>query len=416
MLDVPPLYVFFTCQPGAEVALKQLLAAQQPGWRPSFSRPGFVSFKTADGPSGLSGPLPVFARTRSVSLGKINAGLLSEGVSALWQLEGLGTLKGEHGLRGLHVWQRDTKLPGEDGYEPHVTTLAEEARRAILERGTEFEGLSRPTVATNPSVAIGDLVLDVVLVEPNEWWVGYHRAQTRVERWPGGILPLAIPEDVISRAYLKMEEALKWAALPTAVGDLWGELGCAPGGASQSLLDRGFNVLGVDPAEVDESVRKHRHFAHLRKRVADLRRSDLSQVRWLAADINQPPNYTLDAVEGVVSYPGCTIRGLVLTLKLANWELGSAENLEAYAARVRSWGYRDVRLKQLVHNRRELCLVALRSRAQRRMVRQRSRQRTVPQPPTLPEGETHSGRHDRAGEPKPSFDPPHARLAGPHFR
>ncbi len=399
MLDVPPLYVFFTCQPGAEVALKQLLAVQQPEWRPSFSRPGFVSFKTTDNPSGLSGPLPVFARTRSVSLGKVNASLLSEGVSAVWQLEGLGTLKGEHGLRGLHVWQRDTKLPGEDGFEPRVTPLAEEARRAILTGAEGFEGLSRPSVAAKPGVEIGDLVLDVVLVEPNEWWVGYHRAQTRVERWPGGILPLALPEEMISRAYLKMEEALKWAALPTAAGDLWAELGCAPGGASQALLDRGFHVLGVDPADVDESVKKHRHFAHLQKRAADLRRSDLSHVRWLAADINQPPNYTLDAVEGVVSYPGCTIRGLVLTLKLANWELGSAENLAAYAARVRSWGYRDVRLKQLVHNRRELCLVALRSRAQRRIVRNRSRRRTTPPPPTLPEGKTHLGRHDRPQTP-----------------
>lgn len=391
----PARYLFFTCQVGAEIALKQELASRKPNWRPSFSRPGFVSFKTDDDPQGLAGPLPVFARTRSTSLGRVTANRLGEGIDALWKLAGIEALQGERGLQGLHVWQRDTRLPGDDHFEPQISPLAREVRQAILESADPaFEGLTHPRVATTPTVPIGGVVLDVVLVEPNEWWIGTHRAQTRTERWPGGILPVSPPEVMVSRAYLKLEEALKWAALPTAAGDLWAELGCAPGGASQALLDRGFHVLGVDPADVDPMVAEHPHFAQLCKRVVELRRSDLAHVRWLAADINQPPNYTLDAVEGVVSYPGCTIRGLVLTLKLTSWDLASVKNLQAYTARVRSWGYRDVRLKQLVHNRRELCLVALRSRAQRRIVRHRSRRRTPPPPPPLLEGETRSGRHD----------------------
>ena len=51
--------------------------------------------------------------------------------------------------------------------------------------------------------------------------------------------------------------------------------------------------------------------------LGDLRRSDLSHVRWLAADINQAPQYTLDAVERVVAGDLSSVRGLVLTLKLA---------------------------------------------------------------------------------------------------
>ena len=33
-------------------------------------------------------------------------------------------------------------------------------------------------------------VLDVVVVEPGEWWIGYHRAVRRSERWPGGVIPV----------------------------------------------------------------------------------------------------------------------------------------------------------------------------------------------------------------------------------
>jgi 23S rRNA (cytidine2498-2'-O)-methyltransferase len=410
MSDTPSSYVFFTCQPGAEGALKQELSARQPTWRLSFSRPGFVSFKTDSG-AIEEGRLPVFARTRSVSLGRLDAPRLSDAAAALWQLPALVEMSQQNLPTTLHVWQRDTRLPGDDGFEPHITPLAEEVRQALRQSvPSEFAEKQQEL----PVARIGETVLDVVLVEPNQWWIGWHRATSRAERWPGGILPVAMPPHAVSRAYLKMAESLKWAALPVAAGDLWAEIGCAPGGASQALLDRGFHVLGIDPAEVEPAVAGHPHFAHVQKRVGDLRRSDLTHVRWLAADINQAPQYTLDAVERVVTGEQSSVRGLVLTLKLASWDLATAEQLDAYADRVRGWGYRDVRLKQLVHNRRELCLVALRSRGQRRVVRKRHQQR----------GKRVHDTGGRPVDPKPSagHDPeriehsPHARLAGPHFR
>jgi hypothetical protein len=58
---------------------------------------------------------------------------------------------------------------------------------------------------------------------------------------------------------------------------------------------------------------------------------------------------------------------MILTLKLAEWSL--VDELPACVERVKSWGYKDVRLRQLAFNRQEICLAALRSRAQRRIVR-----------------------------------------------
>ena len=57
-----------------------------------------------------------------------------------------------------------------------------------------------------------------------------------------------------SRAYFKLEEALDLAG----VGDLHGshalDLGAAPGGWTEVLLDRGASVVAVDPGALDESV------------------------------------------------------------------------------------------------------------------------------------------------------------------
>jgi 23S rRNA (cytidine2498-2'-O)-methyltransferase len=59
-----------------------------------------------------------------------------------------------------------------------------------------------------------------------------------------------------------------------------------------------------------------------------------------------------------------SIRGLLLTLKLLEWEL--AEQIPDYLERIRSWGYPQVRARQLAHNRQEICVLALKTRVRKR--------------------------------------------------
>jgi 23S rRNA (cytidine2498-2'-O)-methyltransferase len=164
-----------------------------------------------------------------------------------------------------------------------------------------------------------------------------------------------------------LEEALRWSGLPIAAEDECVEIGCAPGGASQALLDRGLFVTGIDPAAVDPVVLAHPRFRHLKKRGKDVRRHEFLGVRWLVADMNIAPEATLDEVEAIVTHPGVTIRGLILTLKLSEWSV--AERLPEFTARVRSWGLRDVRVRQLVTGGQEVCLAALRRKELRRLGR-----------------------------------------------
>ena len=212
-------------------------------------------------------------------------------------------------------------------------------------------------------------MLDVVVVEPNEWWIGYHRAVRRSERWPGGAIPVRLPAHAVSRAYVKLEEAIQWSDLPLAAMMSVLKVGCAPGGASQALLDRGLFVTGIDPAEVDPAVLANPHFRHLKKRGSDVRRQEFVGVRWLAADMNIAPDDTLSEVEAIVTNPQVKIRGLVLTLKFSEWAV--ATRLQEFVERVRGWGYRDVRTRQLVTGGQEVCLVALRRKALRRLAKAR---------------------------------------------
>ncbi len=170
-------------------------------------------------------------------------------------------------------------------------------------------------------------------------------------------MPLVLPPDAVSRAWLKAQEALRWSQLPLARDTRVAEIGSAPGGSSQALLERGYHVLGIDPAEMDSRVLAHPHFVHLKTRAVQVRRREFRKIRWLTADMNVAPSYTLDVIEGIVAHAEVNIRGMLLTLKLPQWEV--AQELPGCLDRIRSWGYNSVVARQLVHNRCEVCVAAL---------------------------------------------------------
>lgn len=351
-------YLFVVCQSGAEAALKAEIGQQWPDLRFAYSRPGFVTFRLPPEhvfASGLMDLKSTFARTQGISLGQVQGDSVARLTAGVWDLVG------GRSFSHLHAWQRDRALPGENGIEPGPTPLAEEAAAEIMTTGGDrSKGLQ-----VNQPAHAGQIVLDCVLVEPSEWWIGFHEASTPPTRWPGGVYAPVKRKNVVSRAYHKFQEALYWSELPFEIGDACAEIGSAPGGAAQAMLDLGLKVTGIDPADVDETISAHPNFTHIRKRVADMKRREFSSVRWLLADTNVAPTHTLDSVEAIVIHQAVHIRGLILTLKLPDWKL--AAEIPTYLQRIRGWGYRDVRARQLAFNRREFCVAAMRSRSQRRM-------------------------------------------------
>ena len=294
---------------------------------------------------------------RSVrSLGQVAAPSLEERVAALRELVA------HPSWDNVHVWCRD----------PRTEADPVAVREALL----AAHGLP---VALPATASAGDLVLDCVIdaphreaaaVEPSRWWVGWHRAAAPPTCWPGGLYPVTLPADKVSRAWLKLDEAIASFGIELVPGGRAIELGASPGGACQRLLEAGLRVTGVDPALVEEPVASHPHFEQWRMRARDVRLGSLRGFDWVVADMNIDPKSTLESIGRVVTAPGSRPRGIIATLKLPEWS--RAQALPEWLARFRSWGY-PPRARQLSTGGREICVVAIRPAGQRSPRRARRR-------------------------------------------
>jgi 23S rRNA (cytidine2498-2'-O)-methyltransferase len=349
MPDPARRFLFVSCQPGAEAALKSELAREYPELRFAFSRPGFVTFKS---PEELKPDLElrsVFAHAYGLSLGESKSpedGVRADNAAALArEVSGGAPLF-------LHVWERES-AEGESEHSEHVP-LAPHAEVAVRDAAPD---LFHPPRAPAP----GDLVFDVILIEPAHWFFGFHRHGQAHSRDAGGMPALTLPSQAPSRAYLKLEEGLRWAGVELHQGERAIEIGSAPGGATYALLAKGLEVIGIDPAAMDPVVNTFgpELFRHVKKGVLDVAREDrLGKPDWILLDMNVPPQIALAALEHVLSLlPRSLSRGALLTLKLNRWRI--ADEIPDFLARIRKMGFKQVRATHLPSNRQEFFVCAL---------------------------------------------------------
>ena len=344
-------FVMVCCHHGAEQPLKKDALVQ--GWRFAFSRPGFVTFKheSTDGnPPALAG---VFARTVSWSLGRIVSDHTNDLADQLIGI--LDSARVEKSFDALHVWSRDRLPVGERGFEPGIEPLCTAVAEALHPRLCQAEWVKPDSV--NRPLQVAERSLDCVLIDPGTWMIGWHRSgRFAPSRWAGGFPPLDGEHEVISRAYYKAAEALLWSGLPIKAGDVVVEIGSAPGGAAQRMLELGLKVVGVDPAEMDPAIAEHPNFRHIRARGGDIKRSEYSDAKWLLVDSNVRPDKTLVTVENIVKNRQVSIRGMLLTMKLGNYS--AAHRIPGWCQTIANWGYKQIDVRQLATGRCEVCIAA----------------------------------------------------------
>lgn len=348
-------FVYAVCQVGAEAPLKAEVARLHPKWRFAFSRPGLVTWK-APKPVAVDWDLnAVLARCSGLSLGRATSPLEVAQLIA----EPLGGSP-----YALHVFERDRHKPGEEPPGDEYGALADAVLQTLL--SSELRPHPRERLLQR-----GDLVVDIVVAPDEPWLVGLHRHGAQRSLFPGGRPSLVLPEEAPSRAWLKLEEGLSFSGLPLKRGEVALEIGSAPGGASYALLQRGLEVVGVDPGEMEAPVAGHSAFTHLQVKLGDLRREQLpKRVDWLFVDVNLAPAVTLHQLRRIVSTLKSTLKGGLLTLKLNNWKM--AADIPEFLKRLEGMGFVDVRATQLAHNRQEIC-VALRMKPFDRLRAGRSR-------------------------------------------
>ena len=322
-------FVFATCLPGIEPAVKLDVARARPELRFAYSRPGLLTFKSARPVSLDDAPGSGFAHVWGRSIGAAG-----DPAAAAHQLAGLGATR-------VHVFARQPEVaPG--AVPGAVVDLA-------------------PWQALGPGgpAELGELVADVIVgpAAGEPAWLGVHRHDRFRLPYAGGAIPVEIPGDAPSRAYAKIEEAIAWAALPIAAGHVALEIGAAPGGAVLALARRGLDVWAVDPGELAPNVLALPSVHHVAKKVGALRWEELpARIDWLLVDVNLAPQVALHEVARLMPRLLPTLRGAVFTLKLNDWAF--VGELPALVERIRRMGLADVRLRHLPSNRREICAVA----------------------------------------------------------
>lgn len=299
--------MFFYClpNPGFESLLKAEAAAHAPDLHPSYSRPGFVTFKASE---PRPAPRFTFARIVGQFLGK--------------------------GSRA----------------QAEATVVAETGR--IVHRFSLAEGRG-----SGPEAAPGQEVLDVVAVGPDEFWWGFRTVGPWDWGWAGGMPSFELPQEAPSRAWLKLEEMLTWSRWTPSPQAVILELGSAPGGATWALLNRGATVVGVDVAPMATVCLEHPRFSHRAVSIRDLRKRDLPEkIDALFCDLGLKP---VEAVPQIRHFCQIipSIRRVYYTLKMGDGQ--TTADLDRWRDALRALGF-TVKSTHLPSNRREILVVGVR--------------------------------------------------------
>jgi len=168
----------------------------------------------------------------------------------------------------------------------------------------------------------------------------------RMRRW-------APAERPISRAELKLREALaEFGIEPPATGRGL-DLGAAPGGWTRVLAERMAQVVAVDPGELDERVLALPNVVHVRARVEELPADVLGHFDLVTNDMNLAPAVSAELMVRVAPLlaPGGVA---IMTVKLPTRR---RDRHVRQAAEVLSAAFEDIRAAPMPHNARERTMV-----------------------------------------------------------
>lgn len=335
-------FIFILDNSGAERALKLEVKTMGLPWRFSYQKKGFVAFK-ADPDVGqfslasLSTPI-AYARRICLSIGKATS-------------------------------REDAEKLVKEALAKHTTGNEFLIHHACYQ-DHQMQGIPLSTKMAKKRPSLGQIIGTIVELGPQEFFAGVHQHGPYVSPDPAGDSGIMLPEKSPSRAWLKIEEAIRFFDISFTKKDIVVEVGSAPGGVALALLDRGIPVIGVDPASMADVVLPYSTdsrydvptgkpwFYHCKKPASRVGKKDLGHgVTWFMSDMNQSPEVIIKECLRFVSMAR-SIRGALMTLKLT--DLSQVVEKEKWFAMLRSAGFKTVRLQSLNVHHRELVLLALR--------------------------------------------------------
>ncbi len=337
----------WTCRQGSEADLVEELAAASKKCAPSVVAPALV--RSSVRPKKGDAPIePAFARQgfavdAIVQVPDGGAAALGAAIaSAIAAALGASPF-------ALQVWVADSDAA--NPLSAYATDVEAAAMAALAARdGSIVSRRIEPLEAQSGD----DRFAQACVLARGRAAVGTIPIGAAVSYAPGGRRRISAPAGAPSRAAAKLLEAFDWLGRAPDPGDRCIDLGAAPGGWSWVLLERRARVVAVDPAQLAPSLAKNRNLRHVQASAFDWLPDEPAD--WLFCDMAWRP---LEAAALLAKWGR---RGAARFL-VANIKLPMRKKVE-FVRRVTeilaTGGWRDVKVRQLYHDREEVTLGAWR--------------------------------------------------------
>ncbi len=252
---------------------------------------------------------------------------------------------------------------GERPFALHVITADSDEGNLLAREATEVEeaalaalpdAVRARRVAAHEAPAGKDPFAQACLLTKSRAAVGVLPVGEAVSLAPGGRRRIGAPAGAPSRAAAKLLEAFDWLGRAPDPGDRCIDLGAAPGGWSHVLLARRARVVAVDPARLAPQVAKHRHLRHVHASAFTWLPDEPAD--WLLCDMAWRP-LEVAALLAKWGRRGAA-RFLVANIKLPMKK--KVDMIRRIREILATGGWRNVRVRQLYHDRDEVTLGAWR--------------------------------------------------------
>jgi 23S rRNA (cytidine2498-2'-O)-methyltransferase len=356
-------FLLLIVREGREELAKFEIATRFLGAKFSFSRPGFLSFKAGRPTETVGGGANwsfaatktlVFPLRSALFFGKI----VVDGNGGPAKVTRIADVASAPKCAHLHFLDfsapADPRAPTKQGIDPATWYADAPGLESAL---GEFRAACGEPTRTNEDAATGEGILQVIRVSEREFWIGVSVLRANEFGLPSGESGVTLPEKAPSRSYLKIEEAMRLLERARGkpvfrAGDRAVEIGCAPGGACYSLLERGLRVTGVDRGVMAPIVLANDRFEQVFSSVGTWEPPATLAAEWLLIDINAEPAIALRESRAVIDQLSPGLKGVFLTMKLNKPEfLVAAERLAKTTAE--DLGLKTWFLKQLPSHHQE---------------------------------------------------------------